>query len=194
LPNGNTWITLKGAVAAHHKRRWLIVATEEDNDDGTYHSNMLQFNNLKKIRDGFINKLKKAHRTLADQQTKLKKMRQSKVRGQLSIETKVFRVLKEIGVELSSYHKGSMNGKDIKKVMNNVSHIFDQFAAIFKEGKRNECLLSNADIDLMCLHFGGVYVLWDGAFLLARIINPTDEDADTYQKFVLLGAGCTGEF
>ena len=70
--------------------------------------------------------------------------------------------------------------------MNNASHIFDQFAAIFKEGKRNECLLSDADIDLMCLHFWEVYVLWDGALLLERTINPTDKDADTYQKFVLV--------
>jgi hypothetical protein len=29
-----------------------------------------------------------------------------------------------------------LNGKDIKKVMNNATHISDQFAAIFKEGKR----------------------------------------------------------
>ena len=41
-------------------------------------------------------------------------------------------MLKEIGVELSSYHGGSLNGKDIKKVMNNASNMFDQFAAIFK--------------------------------------------------------------
>jgi hypothetical protein len=125
---------------------------------------MLQFNNLKKIPDGFVDKLKKACGTLADQQTKLKEMRQSKVRGQQSIETKVFRAVKEIGAKLSSYHRGSLNRKDMKKVMNNASHIFDQFAAIFKEGKRNECLLSDADIDLMCLHFWEVYVLWDGIF------------------------------
>ena len=86
---------------------------------------------------------------------KLKKeMRQAKVRGQQSIETKVFKVLKEIGVELSSYHGGSLNGKDIKKVMNNASHIFDQFAAIFKGGKREECLLADADIDSLCCIFG----------------------------------------
>jgi hypothetical protein len=42
-------------------------------------------------------------------------MRQSKVREQQSIETKVFRVLKEIGDKLSSYHRGGLNGKDIKK-------------------------------------------------------------------------------
>jgi hypothetical protein len=132
-----------------------------------------------------VEKLKKARRTLANQQTKLKEMRRAKVRGQQSIETKVFKVLKEIGVELSSYHGGSLNGKDIKKVMNNASHIFDQFAAICKEGKREDCLLTDADIDCMCLHFREVYVLWDGAFSLARTINPTDEDADTYQRFVL---------
>jgi hypothetical protein len=107
------------------------------------------------------------------------------MRGQQSIEAKVFRVLKENGVKLNSYHGGSLNKKDIKRVMNNASHIFDQFAAIFKEGKRNKCLLSDADIDLMCLHFWEVYVLSDGAFLLARTINPTDEDADIYQKFIL---------
>ena len=32
-------------------------------------------------------------------------------------------VLKEVGVELSAYHGGSLDGKDIKKVMNNACHI-----------------------------------------------------------------------
>ncbi len=27
--------------------------------------------------------------------------------------------------------------------------------------------------------------MWDGTFLLARIINPTDEDAEAYQMFIL---------
>ncbi len=86
---------------------------------------------------------------------------------------------------MSSCIGGSLNGKDMKKVMNTASHIFDNFAAILKEEKRKECLLSDADIESMCLHFQEVYVLWDGAFLLARTINPTDKDADTYQTFVL---------
>ena len=38
------------------------------------------------------------------------------MKDQQSIETKIFRVLKEIGVELSSYHSGSLNGKVIRKV------------------------------------------------------------------------------
>ncbi len=94
-------------------------------------------------------------------------------------------MLKEIGVELSSYHGGSFNGKDIKKVMNNATYLFDMFAVIFKEGKREGCLLSDADINSMCLHFREVYVLWEGAFLLARMVNPTNDDTETYQKFVL---------
>jgi hypothetical protein len=32
-------------------------------------------------------------------------------------------IIIEVGVELSSYHGGSLNGKDIKQVMNNASHI-----------------------------------------------------------------------
>jgi hypothetical protein len=37
----------------------------------------------------------------------------------------------------------------------------------------------------MCLHFWEVYDLWDGAFSLARTINPMDEEAKIFQKFVL---------
>lgn len=85
---------------------------------------------------------------------------------------------------MSSYHGGSLNGKDVKKVMNNATHIFDQLAAILKEGKRKDCLLSDDDIGLLCIHFREVYVLWDGAFSLARKIDPTDDDTETYQRFV----------
>ncbi len=37
----------------------------------------------------------------------------------------------------------------------------------------------------MCLNFREVYVFWDGAFLLARTVDPTNDDTETYQKFVL---------
>jgi hypothetical protein len=53
-------------------------------------------------------------------------MQKAKAGGQASVETKVFQVLKEIGVKLSSYHDGSFNGKDIKKVMNNASSTSSQ--------------------------------------------------------------------
>jgi hypothetical protein len=90
LPDGNTWKTLKRAVAAHHKCQRLIVASKENAQDGTYHSNLIHLNNLQKIWDGIINKLRKERHTLANQQTKMKEMRQAKVKEQQSIETKVF--------------------------------------------------------------------------------------------------------
>ncbi len=90
---------------------------------------------------------------MADQQLKLKWMGLEKVKGRGSIEIRMFDVLKEIRVELSSYHGGSLSGKDIKKVMNNATHIFDQVADIFKEGKRPDCIMTDADIDALCLHF-----------------------------------------
>ncbi len=49
----------------------------------------------------FVEKLSKAHKMLTDQQLKLKTMRTPKVKDQQSIETKIFKVLKEIGVKLS---------------------------------------------------------------------------------------------
>jgi hypothetical protein len=96
----------------------------------------------------------------------------------------MFDVLKEIGVELSSYHGGSLNGKDIKKVMNNATHVFDQVAEIFKEGKRPDCIMTDADIDARCLHFREVFVLWDGAFSLARTVNPMRQDTNTCFQYV----------
>ncbi len=72
---------------------------------------------------------------LRNQQNKLKTTRTSKVRAHDSIETKMFSILKEFCIELSSYHGGSLNGKDIKKVMNNACHIFNTFLAIFIGGE-----------------------------------------------------------
>ncbi len=66
--------------------------------------------------------------------------------------------------------------KDIKKVMNNSAHIFDELAVIMKEGKRPNFILSNANVDTLCLHFWEVFVLWDGAFLLARTVGPMEQD------------------
>ena len=78
-----------------------------------------------------------------------------------------------------------MNGKDVKKVMNNASHVFDCISVVFKEGKRDDCLLPDAEIESLCLHFCEVFVLWDGAFLLARTVNPMELDVITYRRYVL---------
>jgi hypothetical protein len=92
-----------------------------------------------------------ARRKLLEQQLKLKAMRTSKVRNQESIKTKMFSVLKYIGVELSSYHGGSLNGKDIKRVMNNATHIFDTLLTILKDGARPGCVLKPEHIDTLLL-------------------------------------------
>ena len=78
-----------------------------------------------------------------------------------------------------------MNGKDIKKVMNNATHVFEKVAVILKEGRRQNCILLDEALDAMCLHFKEVFVLWDAAFSLARTVNPMEADKMTYQRYVL---------
>jgi hypothetical protein len=181
-------MTLMKTVATYRKRREVMVASGEmlnNEKESTHKTNESTLKELKDFRNRMVHKLNKAHNTLSDQQLKLKAMRTNKVKGQLSIETKVFKVLKDIGVELSSYHGASLNGKDIKKVMNNASHVFDCIAMVFKEGKRGDCLLLDAEIESLCLHFREVFVLWDGEFSLARTVNPMELDVITYRRYVL---------
>ena len=79
-----------------------------------------------------------------------------------------------------------MNGIDIKKVMNNSAHIFDKLAVIMKEGKSPNFILSNADVNALCLSFREVFVLWDGVFLLARTVGSMEQDTKTYPRYVLV--------
>jgi hypothetical protein len=176
----------EGKLCKTLKRKVLEAAKASAQQDSTHAMDeRIKFKELEDHRNReFVLKLEKARNTLRDQQNKLKTMRTSKVRAQDSIETKMFSVLKEIGVELSSYHGGSLNGKDIRKVMTNASYVFDSLAIIFKGGKRPNCVLSDANIDALCLQFREVFVLWDGAFSLARTINPTEMDIKTYRMFV----------
>ena len=92
-------------------------------------------------------------------------------------------MLKGIGVEQSSYHGGSLTGKDIKKVMNNSSYLFDKFKLILISGKRDGCELEDDHIEELCNYFQTVFLLWDGAFASARIINPMPEDPTNYGQF-----------
>jgi hypothetical protein len=107
-----------------------------------------------------------------------------KVKEPDSIETKMFKVPKRIGMELSSYHGSSLNGKDIKKVMNNATYVFDQLALIFQEGKMPNYLLSDNNIAALCLQFRELFVLWDETFLEARTINPDKADIATHRMYV----------
>ena len=45
-------------------------------------------------------------------------------------------------------------------------------------------MLSDANINALCMQFCEVVVLWDGAFSLTRTINPTEIDCSTYRMYV----------
>ncbi len=113
---------------AYHKHCQLALLCDGIINEEEVRTHELNLNNLKKLQDlhnGIAVKLKNARRTLAEGQAEMCRV---KVGGQHSIEAKIFSVLKEIGVELRSYHGGSLNGKDIKKVMNNATGWLPKFA------------------------------------------------------------------
>ncbi len=45
-------------------------------------------------------------------------------------------------------------------------------------------MLSDEDIEALCNHFRDVFVLWDGAFLTARIVDPLDDDIAKFCSYV----------
>ena len=90
------------------------------------------------------------------------------------------KLLKSSGVELTRYHGGSLNGKDIKKVMDNTFFVFDEFATILKAGCRNDSLTPKK-IDKRCEEYKSAFLLWDGAFSMARKIDPTAQYRAMYR-------------
>ncbi len=91
--------------------------------------------------------LKVTRNLLTKKEKALCSMQSSKATSRNSLESQVFKILKGVGVEQSSYHGGSLNGKDIKKVMNKADYLFDEFASLLKAGKREDCELNNKCID-----------------------------------------------
>jgi hypothetical protein len=179
--------TLMRMVAAYSRRHEIMLANINEEADVFHRANESLLADLSLYHTHLVKKLKKARRTLSDQQLKLKVMQTAKGKKEHSVERKMFKMLKDIGVELSSYHGGSLNGKDIKKVINNATYFFDELAVIIKAGNRPGSILSDADVEALCLHFREVclhfrelFVLWDGAFLLARTVNPMEYDTMTY--------------
>jgi hypothetical protein len=139
---------------------------------------------LDEIRQEMVDKLDRTKEIISNTQKNLRALQSSKAKSATSLETKLFKVLKKIGVEQSSYHGGSLNGKDIKKVMNNAAHLFDQFSSLLQAGKRDECELDNNSIDAICQSFKNVFVFWDGAFSLAQTKYPTLDHSLKYQQFI----------
>jgi hypothetical protein len=155
--------TLMWVVAAYSRRREMMLANINKEAKLTHRANESLLADLNLNRTHLIKKLKKACRTLTDQQLKLKVMQTAKGKKGHSIERKMFKMLKDIGVELSLYHGGLLNGKDIKKGMNNATYFFDELAVIIKAGNRPSSVLSDVHVEALCLHFREVFVLWDGA-------------------------------
>ena len=176
-----------GAVATYSTRCEMVLMNNNEQEELTHRVNESMLKDLNVYRNCLVKKLKRACRTLADQQLKLKAIETTKGKTEYSVETKMFKLLKNVGVELSSYNGGSLNGKDINKVRNNSAHIFDELTVIMKEGKRPNSILSNADVDALCPHFREVFVLWDGAFSLARTVSPMEQDKKTYPEICISG-------
>jgi hypothetical protein len=80
-PDGNSWKTLKCAVATYHKRCEMRAAAFEwignnEQEVRSYESNVIKLKHLQDLRDIIMEKLKKARRKLANQQAKLKENEQ----------------------------------------------------------------------------------------------------------------------
>ena len=125
-------------------------------------------------------RLKKTRAFLADMKKAMKGFRSVRKKSAESLESKLMKVLKRIGVQLSRYHGGSLNGKDIKKVMDNAFFVFDEFATILKAGSRNGSLTPEK-IDERCEEYKSAFLLWDGAFSMARKIDPTAQYRAMYR-------------
>ena len=112
-------------------------------------------------------------------------MKKARKRLGQGIESELIAVLKTAyKVKIQAYHGSSLTGKDIQKVIANSGENFAIFTTILKRHKKEDCLLSTANIDALCIQFGYVFLLWDGAFLVARRVDPTEGDIELYQHFM----------
>ena len=119
-PDGEKQKALKAWFSLTHKR----ATTIPNADDIKTKEQELKL--LVEIRQVMVDKFDRARKIISSTQKNLRALQSSKAKSATSLETKLLKVLKTIGVEQSSYHGGSLNGKDIKKVMNNVSYLFDE--------------------------------------------------------------------
>jgi hypothetical protein len=103
------------AVAVYSKRRKMVLMNNNEQEELTHRINESTLKDLNVHRNHLVEKLKRARHTLADQQLKLNAIETAKWKTEYSAETKMFKLLKNVGLELSSYHGGSLNGKDIKR-------------------------------------------------------------------------------
>ena len=97
--------TLIRTDATYCKRCKVMLASGEmlsNEQESTHKTNQSKLKELTDFCDRFVKNLEKARDRLSAQHLKLKVIRTNKVKGQQSIETSMFKLLKDIGVELSS--------------------------------------------------------------------------------------------
>jgi hypothetical protein len=114
---------------------------------------------LMAIQQKMVDRLKQTRHLYSEQQKNLRVLQSSKAKPTASLETKLLKVLKGIVVKQSSNYSGSLNGKDIKKVINNAIYLFGEFLSILKLGKHDNCELNDDAIDALCQHFQSVFCL-----------------------------------
>ena len=86
------------AVGAYSRQHEIVLAKNNEQDELNHRANELTLNNLNVDCNRLVEKLRRAHRTLADQQLKLKFMQMAKGKKEHSIESKLFKMLTDIGV------------------------------------------------------------------------------------------------
>ncbi|KAL7529504.1 hypothetical protein ACHAWF_003005, partial [Thalassiosira exigua] len=159
-----------------------------------YHAEMeqakLDLAPLEEVRGEIARRLRQTRIFLAELKKKLKSFRSDRHKAGEGLESKMFRVLKEIGVELTRYHGGSLNGKDIKTTIENATYVFDKWSDILVEGKREECPLSEDEIKAKVDEYRRTFLLRDGAFAFARKVDPTAEDRAMFSRFVNAAVDC----
>ena len=62
----------------------------------------------------------------------------------------MFKILKMIGVELTCHHRDSLNGKDIRKAIDNAVYVSEESKTILNAGKKKGCTLGDGKIDDLC--------------------------------------------
>jgi hypothetical protein len=127
---------LKAWFSSTRKRAIInVLVTIPNADDIKLKEKEQELKQLDEMPQVMVDKFDRTRTIISNTQKNLRVLQSSKAKSGTSLETKLFKVLKKFGVEQSSYHGGSLNGKDIKKVMNNVSYLFDEFSSILNSGK-----------------------------------------------------------
>ncbi len=124
-----------------------------------------QHQRLQGVWDEMTKLIDNSNKRLKVLKGKMKEYRSATKKRPVSIESLLYDAMKEKGVEVQSYHGGSLTGKDIRKVMDNATELFDTFASILKKHKKEGCIFTG---DKFLFNYGiqlGIYLLWMSAML-----------------------------